>query len=442
MTDKSQQRSGAENRQMRLAVFAQGAGVAQGAWRSPRNTGSSVNSLEHWVQVARVAEEGKLDAVFIADALALSDSIGSDATDRPDPVVVLSALAAATSSIGLVGTSSTTYNDPFTVARQFATLDQMSNGRAGWNIVTTAQTAAAENYNDLELPPHEERYERAEEFVDVVLKLWGSWEPDALVADRDSGVYADLAKVHRIGHRGKHFQVAGPLTTPPRSPQGHPVLVQAGSSPTGMRFAARFAEMAFTTQPDLDESQAFASALKDLAKRAGRDPDEIKVMPGLTPIVGRTEAEARELANELGQLISERAATRMMEQSFGGLDLTAYDLDEPFPEVRGDLPANSSISRAHLFTEMALREGLTLRQLIQRIGLSLGHRLLVGTADQVADDMARWFECGAADGFNILPADLPAGLSDFVELVVPRLQDRGLFRREYTASTLRGHLRS
>lgn len=432
----------ADERRMRLAVFAQGAGVAQSAWRSPRAAEASVNSLAHWVEVARLAEAGKFDALFIADALALSDSIGADATDRPDPIVVLSALAGVTSHIGLIGTSSTTYNEPFTVARQLATLNQMSEGRAGWNIVTTAVTAAAENYGSSALPDHADRYERAEEFVDVVRKLWNSWDDDAVVADRRSGVYADLEKVRRIEHVGKYFQVAGPLTTPTSSPQGHPVLVQAGSSPTGIRFAAKFAEMAFTTQPDLDESRAFRDEVRLRAEEVGRDPFEIAVMPGLTPVVGRTEAEAQDLANDLGRLMSENAALRMLAQSFGGIDLTVYELDEPFPDVREQLPANSSISRAHLFTEMALRETLTVRQLAQRLGLSLGHRLLVGTADQVADDMQLWFETGAADGFNILPAELPAGLKDFVELVVPRLQDRGLFRKEYTGTTLRGHLRS
>lgn len=426
-------------RQMHLAVFAQGLGAAQSVWRSPRTAPEHVHTLGHWARVAQVAEEGKLDAVFIADALNLSTSIGTDATERPDPIAVLSALAAVTSRIGLVGTGSTTYGEPFTVARQFATLDHLSGGRAGWNIVTTAIAAAAGNFGTAELPEHEARYERCREFVEVVTRLWDGWQDDARVLDRDAGVYAALDRIHQADHHGKYFDVRGPLTIP-RPPQGWPLLVQAGSSPTGMDLAATFADMVFTTQFDRGDSAAFVARMRELAAAKGRAPGAIAVMPGITPIIGRTLREARELAAELGALVRPEATLAFMQQMFGGIDFTVYDLDEPFPDVRALLPPHAGVSRPALFMAMAEEEKLTLRQVAQRIGLSTGHRSIVGTPDQIADDLADWFETGAADGFNLMPADLPQGLDDFVQGVVPRLQDRGLFRKEYTGATLREHL--
>jgi FMN-dependent oxidoreductase (nitrilotriacetate monooxygenase family) len=426
-------------REMHLAVFAQGVGAAQSVWRSPRTRPERVHTLAHWARIARIAEEGLFDAVFVADALNLSRSIGTDATERPDPIVILSALAAVTGKIGLVGTSSTTYGQPFTVARQFATLDHLSGGRAGWNIVTTAIAAAAGNFGDGELPEHEARYERGEEFVQVVKGLWNCWRDDALVHDRKEAVYADLGKIRQLDHRGEHFTVRGPLTIP-RSPQGWPALVQAGSSPTGMDLAARHADMIFTTQFDLGDARAFAARIRELVDGHGRDPGAVAVMPGITPILGRTEKEARDLARELGDLVRPEATLAFMQQMFGGIDFTVYDLDAPFPDVRELLPAHAGISRPALFMRMAAEENLTLRQVAQRIGLSTGHRSLVGTPDQLADDLEHWFEEGAADGFNLMPADFPEGFAEFVEHVVPRLQDRGLFRKEYTGSTLREHL--
>ncbi|WP_141576578.1 LLM class flavin-dependent oxidoreductase [Actinomadura sp. WMMA1423] len=426
-------------RQMHLAVFARGLGTAHSVWRSPRTRPEKIHTLEHWTRVAQVAEQGKFDAVFIAEALNLSPSIGSDATEWPDAVSLVAALSAVTSRIGLVGTASTTYSHPFTVARQFATIDHLSGGRVGWNIVTTAIAAAAGNYGSADLPEHEARYERADEFVDVVTRLWDGWRDDAIVLDREAGVYADLDRIRRLDHEGDHFTVRGPLTMP-RSPQGRPALVQAGSSPTGMNLAAAYADMVFTTQFDIKAATAFVDRMRELVSAKGRDPHAVAVMPGLTPIIGRTVQEARELARELGGFVQIDATLAFMQQMFGGIDFTGYDLDEPFPDVSGLLPAHAGVSRPRLFMDMAKEEGLTLRQVAQRIGLSIGHRSFVGTPDQVADEMTAWFTEGAADGFNILPADLPRGLEDFVEEVVPRLQDRGLFRKDYTGTTLREHL--
>ncbi|WP_280217669.1 LLM class flavin-dependent oxidoreductase [Nocardia neocaledoniensis] len=427
------------SRKMHLAVFAQGVGVAQSVWRSSRTKPERMHGIAHWAEVAATAERGFFDALFVADALNLSPAIGTDATDRPDPVAVLSALSAVTDKIGLIGTSSTTYNDPFTVARQFATLDHLSGGRAGWNVVTTAIPAAAENYGSARLPDHEDRYARGEEFVDVVKALWDGWEPDAIVADRESGRWTDRDKIHRIDHKGEHFAVAGPLTIP-RSPQGQIPLAQAGSSSTGMKLGARVADLVFTTQHDLNEALDFADRMRGLAAAEGRRSGAVKVLPGITPIIGETDAAARDLAVELGSLIDEQTTLKFLEQAFGDIDLTSLDLDAPFPDLRGSLPTNASVSRPKLFTEIALRDGLTVRQLAQRIGLGIGHRTLIGSAETVADDMQRWFDSGAADGFIILPADLPAGLADFVDQVVPRLQKRGLLRTEYTGHTLRDHI--
>ncbi|MFF9542478.1 NtaA/DmoA family FMN-dependent monooxygenase [Streptomyces albidoflavus] len=427
------------NRRMHLAVFAQGVGAAQAVWRSPRTDPGAMDTLGHWAHLAQVAERGRFDAFFIADVLSLSPSVAGDATDRPDPVAVLSALAGATSHIGLVGTSSTTYNDPFTVARQFATLDHLSGGRAGWNVVTTAVATAAANYGSAGLPDHSARYERGEEFVDVVLALWEAWAPGAIVGDRRAGVWADPGAITTVDHEGRHFQVKGPLPLP-RSPQGRIPLAQAGSSPTGMRLGARVADLVFTTQFEQGAARSFAEEVRRLAVAQGRDRNAVKVLPGITPVIGRTVAEARELAAELGGLGSEATTLEFLKQSFGGVDLTGFDLDAPFPDIRDRLPGHSSVARPELFTRTALDEGLTLRQLVQRIGLSIGHRSLVGTADQVADDLQQWFESGAADGFMVIPADLPLGLEAFVDEVVPRLQARGVFRSDYEGATLREHL--
>lgn len=427
------------SRKMHLALFAQGVGVAQSVWRSPRTSPERMHGLAHWAEVAATAERGRFDAIFVADALNLSPAIATDATDRPDPVAVLSALSAVTGRIGLIGTSSTTYNDPFTVARQFATLDHLSNGRAGWNVVTTAIPAAAQNYGSARLPDHEDRYARGEEFVDVVKALWDGWDADAVVADRESGRWTDGTRIHRIDHHGDFFDVAGPLTIP-RSPQGQIPLAQAGSSPTGMKLGARVADLVFTTQHSLDEAIDFANGMRALTAAAGRPENAVRVLPGITPIIGETDRAARDLAVELGSLIDEQTTLKFLNQAFGDIDLTRFDLDEPFPDLRESLPGNAGVSRPKLFTEIALREGLTVRRLAQRIGLSIGHRTVVGSADTVADDLQRWFDSGAADGFIVLPADLPVGLEDFVDNVVPRLQRRGLLRTHYAGHTLRDHI--
>lgn len=426
-------------RQMHLAAYVQGVGAAQAVWRSPRTDASAALTLEHWTNLARIAEDACFDAFFLADVLTVGNQIVTDSTERPDPVAVLSALAGFTSKIGLIGTSSTTFNDPFTVARQFATLDHLTQGRAGWNIVTTAVASASANFGSAGLPSHADRYERADEFVDVVCSLWEAWDKDAIVADAATGIYADRSRIRPINHVGDQFQVEGPLPIR-RSPQGRLVLSQAGSSGPGLELGAKWADLTFTTQHDAAASKAFVDEARALCTRYGRPANALKILPGIMPIVGRTTAEARERAHEFAGYIDVGRLDAFLTHHFGGIDLSGLDPDAPFPDIRDRLPANASVSRPRLFTEMALAEGLTVRQLAQRVAMGLGHRVLVGTADDIANDLASWFEAGAADGFIVLPADLPEGLRDFGEQVVPRLQHRGLFRTHYSGSTLREHL--
>lgn len=426
-------------RMMHLAAYVQGVGAAQGAWRSSRTDAARALTLGHWTEIAQIAEGACFDAFFLADVLTLGDQIVTDSTERPDPVAVLASLAGCTSRIGLIGTSSTTFNDPFTVARQFATLDHLTEGRAGWNIVTTAVAAASSNFGSANLPTHADRYERAEEFVDVVTSLWEAWDADAIVADAATGIYADRSRIRAINHSGEQFQVEGPMPIR-RSPQGRLALSQAGSSGPGMQLGAKWADLTFTTQHDIESGKAFVDEVRTMCAEFDREPAALKVLPGIMPIIGATSEEASARAKEFASFINVGQLDAFLTHHFGGLDLSGLDPDAPFPDIRDQLPANASVSRPRLFTETALAEGLTLRELAQRVAMGLGHRVVVGTAEEVADDLTAWFNEGAADGFIVLAADLPDGLRDFAEQVVPILQQRGLFRSEYTGLTLREHL--
>jgi FMN-dependent oxidoreductase (nitrilotriacetate monooxygenase family) len=355
-----------------------------------------------------------------------------------EPTVLLAAIAAVTERIGLIATASTTYNEPYNLARRFASVDHISGGRAGWNVVTTAGDAAARNFSLAGQPAHSQRYERAAEFLDVAKKLWDSWEDDALVADKGAGVWADSSRVHQVNHEGRHFQVEGALDVP-RSVQGHPVIVQAGSSEDGKHFAARYAEAVFTAHQTLAAAQSFYADLKQRTTAAGRDPESIKILPGIVPVIGSTEAEARRLERELDELILPEHARRQLA---GVLRVSpeSLKLDAQLP---ADLPSEDEIegakSRYTLIVNLARTERLTVRQLIGRLGGGRGHRTFSGTPEQVADAIQDWFQAGAADGFNIMPPVLPSGLDTFVDEVVPILRDRGLFRRDYTGRTLREH---
>lgn len=425
-------------RQLHFNAFLMGIGHHEAAWRLPQSDPFASTDVRHWTNLAQIAERGAFDSVFLADGPAL----WGDPKHRPggalEPTVLLTALAGATSHIGLIATASTTYNHPYNLARRFASLDHISGGRAGWNIVTTATKSAAQNFGLDDNPGHRERYRRAAEFTDVSIALWDSWEDGAEIGDQASGIYADEDRIHPIDFNGEYFQVRGPLNVP-RSPQGRPLLVQAGSSQDGREFAARYAEAVFTAQQTLTDAQEFYSDMKARARRNGRDPDQVKILPGLVPTVGSTEAEARALEQELEQLIIPDYGLGQLAQVLE-LPRSALDLDAPLPEsVYSRAPVEGAQSRYQLIVDLARRENLTVRQILGRLGGGRGHRTFAGTPEQVADTIEEWASSGAADGFNVMPAALPSGLESFVEHVIPLLRKRGLFREEYTGTTLRDH---
>jgi FMN-dependent oxidoreductase (nitrilotriacetate monooxygenase family) len=424
-------------RQLHLNAFLMGVGHHEAAWRHPRTDPRRIFDVRHFQELARIAERGRLDSIFFADGLALGPNVRHNIMAVFEPVTLLSAIAAVTDHIGLIATVSTGYHEPFNVARKFASLDHISGGRAGWNIVTSASDAEARNFNLDGVPAHRERYERAAEFVDVTLKLWDSWEDDALIVDPGTGLFADTDKVHAIDHVGDRFRVQGALNTP-RSAQGRPVLVQAGSSPDGKDFAARYAEAVFTAQQTLAEGQDFYRDLKARTVAAGRDADGIKILPGICPILAATEAQAKQLEREFEELIVTDYALAQLSNMLN-LNLFEYPLDAHLPELPGEDSVETHQSRYKLVVDLARRDNLTIRQLLGRLGGGRGHRVVVGTPGQIADQIELWFRSGAADGFNVMPPYLPGGLVDFVEQVVPDLQRRGLFRTEYTGRTLREH---
>ncbi|MEU5783431.1 LLM class flavin-dependent oxidoreductase [Micromonospora lupini] len=423
---------------LHLNAFLMGVGHHEAAWRLPQSDPFAQTDVAHFTRLARIAERGKLDSLFLADSPVLWNSIGRRPGGTLEPTVLLTALAGATSHIGLIATASTTYNEPFNLARRFASLDHVSGGRAGWNIVTTAGEQAARNFNLDRLPAHRDRYERAAEFIEVSRKLWDSWDDRAPLGDKEAGRWGDDDLLYPPEHVGRHFRVAGALNVP-RSPQGYPLLVQAGSSEDGKELAARYAEAVFTAQQTLAEAQSFYRDLKQRAAQAGRDPQTIKILPGIVPAIGATEAEARALEDELDRLIKPEYARQQLATT---LRVAPEDLDLD-KELPADLPSEDEIegakSRYTLIVTLARRERLTVRQLIGRLGGGRGHRTFAGTPEQVADAIEEWFRAGAADGFNIMPPVLPAGLEAFVDHVVPILQRRGLFRTEYTGTTLRDH---
>jgi FMN-dependent oxidoreductase (nitrilotriacetate monooxygenase family) len=426
------------SRQLHLNAFLMTVGHHEAAWRLPESNPFAHVNVRHYQNLARIAERGRLDSLFLADSPVLWNSIGRRPAGGLEPTVLLTALAGVTEHIGLIATASTTYNEPYNLARRFASLDHISNGRAGWNVVTTAGVDAARNFNLDDLPSHRDRYDRAAEFVEVARKLWDSWADDAPLGDKAAGVWGDDRKVFPAAHVGRFFKVAGALNVP-RSPQGHPLLVQAGSSDDGKELAAKYADAVFTAQQTHDEAQAFYADLKRRALAVGRDPDTIKILPGIVPAIGATEREALALEEELDQLIKPEYALRQLAQTLR-VSPAELQLDRELP---ADLPGEDEIegakSRYTLIVELARRERLTVRQLIGRLGGGRGHRTFAGTPEQVADALQHWFEHGAADGFNIMAPVLPSGLERFVDHVVPILQHRGLFRTEYTGTTLREH---
>jgi len=425
-------------RQLALNLFIYPAGHHEAAWRYRDSQPERVLDISFYQELAQRAEAAKFDAIFFADGPSLPENIRYSSRVRFEPLTWLSAIAAVTQKIGLIATASTTYNQPYNLARLFASLDHLSHGRAGWNIVTTSDSGAAQNFGLPEHPPHGERYEGAREFVDVVTKLWDSWEDDALVTDAVNGVFADEEKVHRIDHVGKHYRVRGPLNIA-RSLQGRPVYVQAGSSEDGKGFAAQFAEAIFTAHQTIDSARAFYSDIKSRARLLGRNPDHIRVLPGISPFIGSTQAEAERLEAEIDDLIQPAASLEQLKRMIG-VDLTGYDLDGAVPRHLIDTNGpRGEASRFRLVVDIVDRERPTIRQLIKRLAGARGHWVLTGTPDKIANAIQTWFETGAADGFNVMPPWLPGGFDVFVDEVVPILRKRGLFRDEYTGATLREH---
>jgi FMN-dependent oxidoreductase (nitrilotriacetate monooxygenase family) len=425
-------------RHLHLNAFLMGVGHHEAAWRLPESDPHAHVDVEHFKNLARIAERGKLDSLFLADGPVLWSNLARRPGGALEPTVLLTALAGATSRIGLIATASTTYNEPYNLARRFASLDHISGGRAGWNIVTTAGLDAARNFNLDALPAHRERYERAAEFVDVSIKLWDSWADDAALGDKKNGVWGDDAKIFPPEHAGRFYRVAGALNVP-RTPQGRPVLVQAGSSENGRGFAARYAEAVFTAHQTLQEAQSFYDDLKRRALEYGRDPEAVKILPGIVPVIGATEAEAKAREAELNGLIRPEYALPQLAELLQ-VDVAELHLDRELP---ANLPGEDAIegakSRRTLVVDLGRRERLTVRQLIARLGGGRGHLTFAGTPEQVADAIQLWWDNGAADGFNIMPPVLPRGLTEFVDQVVPILQARGLFRTEYEGRTLREH---
>ncbi|WP_413372993.1 LLM class flavin-dependent oxidoreductase [Paenibacillus taichungensis] len=422
-------------RRLRLGANLNGVGNSISFWRHPDIPINASVNLDFYKKQAIKAEEGKFDLLFIADGLFINEKSNPHFLNRFEPLTLLSVLAGATSHIGLVATLSTSYSEPFTVARQFASLDHISGGRGGWNVVTSPLEGSALNFGKGEHPNHALRYEIAEEHLNVVRGLWDSWEDDAFIGDKENGVFFDPSKLHTLNHKGDHFSVQGPLNVA-RSEQGHPVVFQAGSSESGKDLAARSADAVYTGHETLEEAQEFYSDVKARAVAYGRKPEDILIFPGIGPIVGRTEEEAERKYQEIAELVSIDQALNYLGRYFDHYDFSQFSLDEPFPEI-GDLGSNSFRSTTDKIKQQARELGLTLRQVA--LLASTPRTSFIGTPDQIADQIQEWFEGGAADGFNIRTV-VPNGLADFVDLVVPVLQERGLFRTEYEHETLRGNL--
>ncbi|MCC8960420.1 LLM class flavin-dependent oxidoreductase [Bradyrhizobium sp. Pear77] len=430
------------NDEMKLGLFLLQAGYNEGAWRDPSVPANGGVDIDYYAHLAALAEGASFHFLFLADSPSVVERDHAIArTSRNDgfePITLLSALSSKTQDIGLVATATTTYCQPYHLARMFASLDYLSRGRAAWNIVTSASKFEAANFGEEELPDHGARYARAREFVEVVKGLWDTWEDDAFIRDKKSGIFADTTKLHLLNHRGHYLSVRGPLNIA-RPPQGYPVLVQAGASDVGIEFSAEVGEVVFTAAPTLEDSKRHYATLKEKARVLGREDDQVLVMPGIVPIVGRTKQEAGEKLQKLQSYIHVDLLTELGDRLLGFVtDVRSMNLDSLVPE---SLPqTNYMQSRQKVLLELAVRQKFTWRQLIRFISDSKGHLMVVGTPDEVADLMVDAFDQYAADGFNVLPAVFPSGLEDFVELVIPELRRRGKFRSRYSGKTLRENL--
>ncbi|MFF0817844.1 NtaA/DmoA family FMN-dependent monooxygenase [Rhodococcus sp. NPDC003318] len=426
-------------RQLLLGALLNGAGHHEGGWRLPGSRAEEIYSLSLYQHLARLAEDAKLHFLFAADSPSQDlRQLRLKAHRNLEPLTLLTALTASTENIGLIGTFTTSYYEPYNLARQLNSLDILSGGRTGWNIVTSH--SGAENFTDQPHLEHGLRYRRAEEYVRLTKALWDGWDRDALTADRATGLWVDTDKVRAADFHGEFLHSQGPLNLPP-SPQRWPVLVQAGASTDGKELAAAHAELVYTASSNVDAARAWAEDLRDRVEARGRARDSIKVMLGVAPVVAETDAEAQRILDELDDFIDDRAALPMLEKLLGGVDLSGLDLDERIPEEL--LPETSQVwveSRYRLLRGLAVDEGFSVRKLIRVAQRGGGHWSPVGSVERVADQMEEWFRAGAADGFNFLPLYNPAGLEAITTLLVPELVRRGLFRSEYEGATLRENL--
>ncbi len=427
-------------RQLHLNLFIQSRGHHEASWRHPAASPLPLTDIRYYQDLASRAERAQFDSIFLADQLAVADDVAQAGRTWLEPITVLGALAVTTEKIGLIATASTTYTEPFNLARQYASLDHMSGGRVAWNIVTTWAVAAARNYGSAPQVGHADRYDRAEEFMGVVKALWDSWSADAVMDDRAAGHYAHADRIRPIDHRGAHYTVAGPMNLP-RCPQGRPVLVQAGSSDTGRGFAARHAEAIFTAHMEKATAQAFYADIKQRVRALGRAENQALILPGLSPMIAGTETEAKRLQRELDDLTDPEVGRKRLSGRFGGRDFSHLPLDKPLsPE---DFPDPGQVEAARSRTEVIVglvrRDRPTLRQLLAYLAGARGHFIYAGTPEQVADLIEDWFNDGAADGFNVMPPVLPWMFDVFAAEVVPILQRRGLFRMAYEGTMLRHH---
>ncbi|WP_213880822.1 LLM class flavin-dependent oxidoreductase [Pseudomonas sp. dw_358] len=424
-----------QKRQLKLGAMIHGVGHGWGEWRHADALPNASTNFAFYKQQAQLAEAARFDFAFIADSLHIHAKSSPHYLNRFEPLTILSALAAVTERIGLVATVTVSYTEPFQVARQFASLDQISGGRAGWNVVTSWLSGTADNFGRPEHPPHATRYRIAREHVQVVKGLWDSWEDDAFTYDKQSGEFFDPAKLHTLGHTGEFFSVKGPLNIA-RSPQGQPAIFQAGTSEDGRRFAAGHADAIFVHNEDLADAQAYYQDLKQRAVQAGRNPDTLAILPGIRPIVGRDEAEVERRYQQAVDLVSIEDAIVALGRAFDDNDFSQYPLDSAFPDV-GDLGANSHKGSSERIKQLAAANRWTLRE--TALHFARPRRDFVGTPEQVADQIEQWFHGRGADGF-IINSVLPDGLQYFTQYVVPVLVQRGLFRKAYNGTTLREHL--
>lgn len=428
---------------LKLSVFMSPTGGHAGGWRHPDAVVDAGFNYDRWVEFAKLVERGKIDMMFLADGNGVNgienrELLSRNPITRPvviEPVSLLSALATATSHVGLVATATTTYDEPYSVARRYAALDWISKGRAGWNVVTSSNPEDAKNFSREKHVEHADRYERAGEFVDVVKDLWDSWADDAFVLDKERGIFLDGEKVRLLEHKGKHFSVRGPLNSA-RPPQGHPVIVVAGASESAMDLAARTADVIFTVTETKGAAQHFYADVKDRLRKYGREPDELKVFPGASIFVGTTVDEAEARYRQLQDLIPESVGMGVLSKMVG-VDLSQYSPEDPLPELPDTLGIRSF---RNMLAEMSKRDGLNIRQLYQHVLPARGHVLIKGDVGHVADTMEEWYRDKACDGFNLVAPYLPGGLEQIIDLVIPELQRRGLFRTQYEGTTLRESL--